>query len=164
VLSAISGVDVEQYLPELDTLLSEALTMPVGQGHFVSLDLSIDQSWEELVRRGLDLGLVGRALAGEQGDLSQLRAAVDLKYGRAVIVSFVEVRAQWRGAGYGLLATELVIEELGRCADVAALFPMRPGVTDLSERAAVSSALSEYWGRIGFAEFNGIMIRDLSDT
>jgi hypothetical protein len=41
---------------------------------------------------------------------------------------------------------------------------MRPGVTDLSERAAVSSALSEYWGRIGFAEFNGIMIRDLSDT
>jgi hypothetical protein len=60
-----------------------------------------------------------------------------------------------------LLAAELALRELGRCVDVAALYPMRPGLEDLDERAAANRALSQYWARLGFVDFNGIMILPL---
>ena len=34
---------------------------------------------------------------------------------------------------------------------------MKPGLDDLAERDAAARALADYWGRIGFVEFNGIM-------
>ena len=136
--------------------------IPVGQGEFFWADLRSPTCWEELSGRGLDVGLVGEALFGEAFDLAKLRSVVDLDYGRALIVNSMEIAPAWRGAGFGLLATELTIGELGRDADVAALYPMKPGLADLAERAAVNRALSEYWARIGFVDFDGIMIRDLS--
>ena len=163
-LSELAHFDAEAYFPEVDRLLPDTVVIPVGQGGFVAADLTAPTCWAELASRGLDLGLVGEGLLGEAFDLSALRAAYDLVHERAIIVNSMEVAPEWRGAGYGLLAIELVLAELGRSADVAALFPMQPGLTDLTERAAAGRALAEYWGRLGFVDFNGIMVRDLSSS
>jgi GNAT superfamily N-acetyltransferase len=161
-LSSLAHVDAEHFLPEIGNVLPETLVIPVGQAEFFSADLLSATCWQELSARGLDVGLVGEALFGEAFDLAKLRSVVDLVHGRALIVNSLEIAPAWRGAGFGLLAMELAIGELGRGADVAALYPMKPGVADLAERAAVNRALSEYWARVGFVDFNGIMIRDLS--
>ncbi|MGB2737359.1 MAG: hypothetical protein WBC27_04880 [Candidatus Nanopelagicales bacterium] len=161
-LSAMTNLDVEGFVPEVDSLLPKTLVIPVGRGEFVTADLQAPDCWEELDSRGHDLGLVGRALLGEGFDLAELRAAFELVHMRAVIVNSMEIDPEWRGAKLGLLATELAIRELGKGADVAALFPMKPGLADLAERAAANRALSGFWGHLGFVEFNGIMVRDLT--
>lgn len=163
-LSELAKVDIDAYLPELDRFLPDTLAIPVGQGSFVSVDLLAPSCWTELAGRGRDLGLVGEGLLGEAFDLSELRSTLDMTHGRAVIVNYVEIAPAWRGAKYGLLAAELVIRELGRCADAAALYPMQPGLEDLGERATAAAALADYWGQIGFVDFNGIMIRDLTGS
>jgi GNAT superfamily N-acetyltransferase len=161
-LSALAHVDAATYLPELSRLLPETLIMPVGNGRLVSADLLSEMCWDELSALGLDVALVGEALLGEHFDLAELTAEIDLVHGRAVIVNSMEISPDWRGAQYGLLAAELALRELGRCADVAALYPMRPGLEDLDERAAANRALSQYWARLGFVDFNGIMILRLN--
>ncbi len=161
VLSVLTDVDTETYLPELDKQLPDVLAVPVGRGRFVVADLVAPSCWQELAGRSLDLGLVGEALLGEAFDLSELRTAYDVVHERALIVDSVEIEPEWRGAGYGLRAAELGVQELGRCADLAALFPMRPGVVDLEERAAAAAGLSRYWAQLGFADYNGIMVREL---
>ncbi len=157
VLSELTGVDTENYLPELSGPIPELLTVTVGRGEFAVVDLSAPGYHEELASLDPGFGLVGRALQGENLDQSELRAHYPIAAQRAVIVANMQIDPQWRGAAYGLLATELVLDELGRCADVAALFPMKPGLEDLAARAAAARALADYWGQIGFAEFNGIM-------
>ncbi len=127
-LSALAHVDAEHFLPEIGNVLPDTLVIPVGQGEFFWADLRSPTCWEELSGRGLDVGLVGEALFGEAFDLAKLRSVVDLDYGRALIVNSMEIEPAWRGAGFGLLATELALGELGRGADVAALYPMKPGV------------------------------------
>lgn len=156
-LSELVGVDTEPYLPELSSLLPDTVTVDVGHGEFVSADLSAPDCLQELEDIGPGVGLVGKALYGEGLQQKELRASYDIAHEHAVIVAHMEIDDQWRSAGYGLLATELVLAELGRAADVAALFPMKPGLHDLVERDAAARALADYWGRIGFAEFNGIM-------
>ena len=104
---------------------------------------------------------VGKALYGESLQQKELRASYDISHGHVVIVAHMEIDPDWRGASNGLLATELVLGELGRAADAAALFPMKPGLDDFAERDASARALADYWGRIGFAEFNGIMAMPL---
>ncbi|HQR80131.1 MAG TPA: hypothetical protein PLT68_07920 [Actinomycetota bacterium] len=160
-LSELAHVDVEGFLPEVGSLLPETLVIPVGEGNLVLAELNSAQCWEELAERSLDLGLVGEALLGEGFDLALLRSTVELVHGRALIANYMEILPEWRGAEYGLLSLELAIRELGRCADVAAMYPMRPGLADLEQRAAANRALSAYWGRMGFVDFNGIMIRPL---
>lgn len=161
VLSELTDVDTEGYLPELDKQLPDVLAVPVGRGRFVVADLAVPSCWQELVGRSLDLGLVGEALLGETFDLSELRASYDVIHERALILDSVEIDPRWRGAGYGLRAAELGIQELGKCVDLAALFPMRPGVVDLEERAQAAEALTRYWARLGFVDYNGIMVREL---
>lgn len=161
VLSELSGADVEGFLPEVGSLLPETLVIPVGTGDLVLADLNSPQCWEELAAISLDVGLVGEALLGEGFDLALLRSTVDLAHGYALIANSMEILPEWRGAEYGLLGLELAIRELGRCADVAAMYPMQPGLADLAQRSAANRALSAYWGRIGFVDFNGIMIRPL---
>jgi hypothetical protein len=161
--SRLAKVDAERFLP-VGHFMPETLVVSVGNGSLVAADLQAPTCWSDLASRGLDQGLVGEALIGEGFDLTELRSAVDIVHGRALIVNSMEIAPEWRGGQYGLLATDLVIRELGRCADVAALYPMKPGVADLAERAAANRGLSDYWGRIGFVDFNGIMIRDLAST
>lgn len=160
-LSELVGIDAEQYLPELSGVLPDTLTVDVGHGEFVSADLGAATCWEDLADVDPGIGLVGQALLGEKFDQSELRATFAIVHERAVIVGHMEIEPQWRGDAYGLLATELVLAELGRCADVAALFPMKPGLEDLGQRDASARALADYWGRLGFAEFNGIMAMEL---
>ena len=161
VLSELTGFDTESFLQELSGPIPETLTTTVGRGEFAVVDLSAPRFCEELADVGPDFGLVGRALLGENFDQAELRASFATTHQRAVIVANMEIGHKWRGAAYGLLATELVLGELGRCADVAALFPMKPGLEDLAARDASARALADYWGRIGFAEFNGIMAMQL---
>lgn len=161
-LSELANLDVDTYLPELDRFLPDTLAIPVGEGSFVVVDLRAADCWTELSSRGWDLGLVGKALLGEAFDMSELRATLDVTHGHAVIVNYVGISEDWRGAQYGLLATELVIRELGRCADLAALYPMQPGLEDLAERSTAAAALARYWQQIGFVDYNGIMIRALA--
>lgn len=161
-LAELTGVDVENYLPEVDSLLPDTLVVPVGHGTLVRADLTAPTCWDELSGRGLDVGLVGEALLGEAFNLAELQASFEVVQGRALIVNYMEILPEWRGARYGLLATELAIRELGRCCDVAAMYPMQPGLADLDERAAANRALSAYWAQLGFVDFNGIMVRDLS--
>ena len=127
-LSALAHVDAEHFLPEIGNVLPETLVIPVGHGEFFAADLLSATCWPELSGRGLDVALVGEALFGEAFDLATLRSVVDLVHGRALIVNSMEIEPAWRGAGFGLLATELALGELGRGADVAALYPMKPGV------------------------------------
>lgn len=156
-LSTLAHVDAATYLPELSRLLPETLIMPVGNGRLVTADLRSESCWDGLSALGLDVALVGEALLGEHFELAELTAEMELVHGRAVIVNSMEISPDWRGAEYGLLATELALRELGRCADVAALYPMQPDLADLDERAAANRALSQYWARLGFVDFNGIM-------
>ncbi len=156
-LSELVGVDTNAYLPELSSLLPDTVTVDVGHGEFVAADVSAPDCLQELEDIGPGVGLVGKALYGESLQQKELRASYDIAYGHVVIVAHMEIDPQWRGAGYGLLATELVLGELGRAADAAALFPMQPGLDDFAERDASARALADYWGRIGFSEFNGIM-------
>lgn len=160
-LSELVGVDTNAYLPELSSLLPDTVTVDVGHGEFVSADVSSPDCLQELEDIGPGVGLVGKALYGESLQQKELRASYDISHGRVVIVAHMEIDPDWRGAGYGLLATELVLGELGRAADAAALFPMKPGLDDFAERDASARALADYWGRIGFAEFNGIMAMPL---
>lgn len=159
--SRLAGVDVESYLPEVGNGLPDVLTVTVGSGMFYAVDLEAPDCWKDLAARSLDLGLVGEALLGEKFDEAELRTRFEIVHERAIIVANVEVLPQWQGGSYGLLATEVVLRELGRSADVAALYPMKPGLADLSERAAAAAGLAQYWGRIGFTDFNGIMARAL---
>lgn len=160
-LSELAHVDVEGFMPEVGSLLPETLVIPVGEGDLVLADLTSPQCWEELAAMSLDLGLVGEALLGEGSDLALLRSTIDIVHGCALIANYMEILPEWRGGGYGLLGLELAIRELGRGADVAAMYPMQPGLADLDQRAAANRALSRYWGRVGFVDFNGIMIRAL---
>ena len=162
VLSELAHFDAEGYLPEVGGLLAKTLRIPVGRGDFVTADLAAPTCWDELASIGPDVRVIGDALLGEAFDLDELQADYDLEHQRALIVNHVEIDPTWRGAGYGLLATELVVDALGVEADVAALFPMQPGLSDLQERSAARQALSKYWARIGFVDFNGIMVRDLT--
>ena len=160
-LSELVGVDTDLYLPELSSLLPDTVTVDVGHGEFVSADIGAPDCLQELADIGPGVGLVGKALFGEGLLQKELRATFELPHEHVIIVAHMEIDPQWRGAGYGLLATELVLRELGRAADIAALFPMKPGLDDLAQRDAAARALADYWGRIGFAEFNGIMAMGL---
>lgn len=161
-LSALADTDVQGYLPELDHLLPDTLVLPVGEGTFTTADLWAPTCWDELAGRGHDAALVGGALLGEAFNLAELQAAFEIGLGRAVIVNSMEVVPEWRGAKYGLLALELGVRELGKCADVAALFPMEPNLEDLEAREAAARGLSDYWGQAGFVDFNGIMVKPLT--
>ncbi|TXH40353.1 MAG: hypothetical protein E6Q90_14125 [Actinobacteria bacterium] len=156
-LSELMRVDTDIYLPELSSLLPDTITADVGHGDFVAADLGAPDCLQELEDIGPGVGLVGKALYGEGLQCAELSATFELVHQRAIIAAHMQIDPPWRGAGYGLLATELVLAELGRAADVAALFPMKPGLDDLAERDAAARALADYWGRIGFVEFNGIM-------
>ena len=123
----------------------------------MTADLRSESCWDGLSALGLDVALVGEALLGEHFELAELTAEMELVHGRAVIVNSMEISPDWRGAEYGLLATELALRELGRCADVAALYPMQPDLADLDERAAAESRPVAVWGPVGFVDFNGIM-------
>ncbi|MBK6762249.1 MAG: hypothetical protein IPG68_02730 [Micrococcales bacterium] len=160
-LSERTGVDVRNYVPEVGNVMPDGLVASVGEGRFTTVDLSAPDCWECLTGNGQDLAMVGEALLGEKFDQAELRAAFPVVHQRAVIVEHVEVVPEWRGAGYGLVAIEIVLRELGRCADVAALYPMQPGLTDLAERQEASERLTRHWGRLGFADFNGIMAKAL---
>ena len=160
-LSERTGVDVRNYVPEVGNVMPDGLVASVGEGRFTTVDLSAPDCWECLTGNGHDLAMVGEALLGEKFDQAELRAAFPVVHQRAVIVEHVEVVPEWRGAGYGLVAIEIVLRELGRCADVAALYPMQPGLTDLAERQAASARLTRHWARLGFADFNGIMAKAL---
>ena len=161
-LSQLAKVAAEVLVPELGSIHPTTLVVPVGHGGFVLAELDSPGCWHDLAAKGQDLGLVGESLRGEASDLSPLRTTVDLVYGRALIVNSMEIDPGWRGARYGLLAIELGMRELGRFADVAALYPMRPGLTDLEERAAANRGLAQYWAHLGFVDYNGIMILDLA--
>ena len=78
-------------------------------------------------------------------------------------MNLVEIFEPWRGAELGLCATDLVIDELHTRADLAALYPMPPGLTDVDEREPAHQGLCTYWARIGFEEYDEIMVRVLSD-
>jgi len=162
-LSERTGIDVRNYVPEVANVMPDGLVAPVGKGRFATVDLSAPDCWESLSQKGHDLAMIGEALLGEGFDQAELRAAFPVVHQRAVIVEHVEVDPEWQGAGYGLVATELVLRELGRCADLAALYPMRPGLADLDERHAASERLAGYWARLGFAGFNGIMAKLLAE-
>jgi GNAT superfamily N-acetyltransferase len=159
VLSALAGVDVHTYLPEVDAFLPDVLRIPVGGGDVIRADLAAPSCYDELADLGPDVQVVANALLGEDDDLRELHAAFPLVHKRALILNYIEVEPEWRGAGYGLLAAGLVLRELSAGVDVAALFPMPRGVTDLEVRAAAAQGLGEYWGRLGFVAFNGIRAR-----
>jgi hypothetical protein len=161
VLSALAGVDVDTYLPELNSLLPDVLRIPVGGGDVIRADLADPACWDELAERGPDVRVVADALMGEHYDLRELRAAFPVVHERALIFNYLEIEPEWRGAGYGLIAAGLLLRELAPGADVAALFPMPRGVADLDQRAEAAAGLAQYWGRLGFAPFNGVMARAL---
>lgn len=158
-LSEMADVDFEDYLAEVDLLPPRTVHIPVGHGDVYVADLAAPSCWEELAQRGPDVRLVGDALLGEDFDMREVREAFDLVHQRALVLNFIEIAPQWRGADYGLLVAELAISVLGRCTDLVVLFPMAPGLTDLEQRAASNRGLGQYWGRIGFTPFNGIMAR-----
>ncbi len=161
-LSERTGIDVRNYVPEVANALPDGLVAAVGEGRFATVDLSAPDCWDGLTGYSHDVSMVGEALLGEGFDQAELRAAFPVVHQRAVIVEHVEVVPEWQGAGYGLVATKLVLRELGRCADVAALYPMQPGLADLDERQASSERLARYWAQLGFARFNGIMAKSLA--
>lgn len=153
-LSEMAGINGENHLPGHD------VEIEVGRGRLATVDFTVADCWEQLSQRP-DLRLVGHALMGEKFDMAELRAAYPLLHQRALIADYLEIDPTWRGAAYGLVALDLAVNELGKGSDVAALFPMRPGVQDLAERDAASLALFRYWRQIGFEEFNGIMAKGL---
>lgn len=151
-LSEMAGIKAENH--------SEEVEIQVGWGRLATVDLTVADCWEQLSQRA-DLRLVGHALMGERFDMAELRASYPLLHQRVLIADYLEIDPHWRGAAYGLVALDLAVNELGKGSDVAALFPMRPGVQDLAERDAASLALFRYWRQIGFEEFNGIMAKGL---
>lgn len=158
-LSLLSHVDAELYLPELNKSLPDPLSIQVGAGTFAVADLRDSGCLHELSRRSLDLGLVGKALWGVNQDLRPLTDTYDFEGSRVLIANSMEISAQWRGAGYGLLATEMVLTRLQPGVALAALYPMQHGLSELEARAESHRILSDYWSRIGFEEFDGIMVR-----
>jgi hypothetical protein len=158
-LSAMAGIDAAAHLPEVGSR-PEPLEFVVGRGTFATVDLAAPSCWEELSSRP-DLRILGSALLGEDLDQSELRVAYPILHDRAVIAEHLEIDELWRGGDYGCTALELALAELGRDADVAALFPMAPGVQNLAARDAASIRLSRLWARAGFEEFNGVMARGL---
>lgn len=163
-LSLLSHVDAELYLPELNKSLPDTLSIPVGEGSLVVADLSDSQCLHELCRRSMDLGLVGQALWGVDHDLRPLTDTYALNGSRVLIANSMQIHPQWRGAGYGLLAMALIIERLRPGVALAALYPMQPGLTDLAARAASNRQLTHYWAKIGFEDFDGIMVRPYPDV
>lgn len=151
-VSQMAGIKAENH--------SEPVRIEVGRGRLATVDLTAEDCWPALSARP-SLRLVGHALLGERLDLRELRAAYPLLHQRVLIADHLEIDEQWRGAGYGLVALDLAVNELGKGSDVAALFPMEPGVQDLAQRDAASLALFRYWSQIGFEEFNGIMAKGL---
>lgn len=163
-LSLLSHVDAELYLPELNKSLPETLSIPVGEGSIVIADLRDSQCLHELCHRSMDLGLVGQALWGVNHDLRPLTDTYELAGSRVLIANSMQIRPEWRGAGYGLLAMGLVITRLQPGVALAALYPMQPGLADLEARTASNRQLAQYWAKIGFEEFDGIMVRPYPDV
>ncbi len=160
-LALLSHVDVESYLPELIKSLPKTLVVPVATGSVAVVDLANPDCLEQLRARSMDLALVGEALWGEDLDLRPLTEQYPLTSLRVLIANNLVVLPEWRGAGMGLLAMELVLERLRPGLALAALYPMQPGLTDFAERNASNERLSSYWSRIGFEPFEGIMVRPL---
>ncbi len=159
ILSEMAGIKAENHLPVIGEQ-AETVEIQVGWGRLATVDLTAPDCWEALSQRP-DLRLVGQALMGEKFDMAELQASYPLLHHRVLIADYLEIDPLWRGAGYGLVALDLAVNELGKGSDVAALFPMKPGVQDLAERDAASLALFRYWSQIGFEEFNGIMAKGL---
>lgn len=160
-LAEMTHLGAENYLPEVASGWGPR-EIDVGWASLATIDLAVEDCWAQLAQRQ-DLRLVGRALLGERLDLRELRAAYPGRHRWALVASMLQIDPHWRGAEYGLVALDLAVRELGRRADVAALFPMAPGVQDLTERDVASIGLFRYWARAGFEEFNGVMARSLAD-
>ncbi len=160
-LSAMAHVQIQTYLPELFKFLPETLSISVGAGRFALADLSAPTCVQDLVANGMDLGLVAQVLRGDAGDLGPLHAAFPGARERVLIADFLGIDAEWRGAGYGVLAMELVLGAFRELVDIAALYPMGPGLTDFAQREASHAQLTAVWARAGFAPFDSIMVRDL---
>lgn len=163
-LSEMSHVDTQTYFPELIKSLPQSLEITVGEGSFVAADLSNPECLHLLAQRSMDLAIVGEALWGEHLDLQPLLSRYELANTRVLIANSMQIDPAWRGASYGLLATDLVIQRLRAGVALAALFPMGPGLTDLDERRASHERLMWYWAKIGFEPFEDIMVRPLVVT
>lgn len=160
-LSKMAHVQIQTYLPELFKFLPEALAVTVGSGRFAVMDLSAPECLGDMVGQGLDLGLVAQVLRGEDASLTPLRSEFPGARERILIADYLQIDPGWRGAGYGVLAMNLVVGALRELVDVAALYPMGPGLTDFAAREASHAALSRYWANSGFRPFDSIMVRDL---
>lgn len=160
-LSEMAHVQIQTYLPELFKFLPETMAIPVGSGRFALADLAAPTCTQDLVAHGMDLGLVAAVLRGDDGDLMPLRETFPGARDRILIADFLEIHNDWRGAGYGLLAMELVLGAMRELVDVAALYPMGHGLTGLEQREASHEALSAYWAQAGYVTFDSIMVRDL---
>jgi hypothetical protein len=160
-LSAMAHVQIQTYLPELFKFLPETLSIPVGSGRFALADLAAPTCVQDLVANGMDLGLVAHVLRGEAGDLQPLHKAYPGARERVLIADFLEIDSEWRGAGYGVLAMQLLLGAFRELVDVAALYPMGPGLTDFEERESSHAALSVLWARAGYMPFDSIMVQDL---
>ena len=162
-LADLSHVEVGSYLPELYKSLTDPLVIPAGHGSFFVADLLDPDCLARLAGIGHDVVLVADALLGKDQDLRDL----DDRYGpvqHVLILNLVEIDAQWRGAALGLSAADLVVTHLTDRAEVAALYPMPPGIADLEERESAHRGLARYWARIGFEDYDGIMVRALTET
>ena len=160
-LSAMAHVQIQTYLPELFKFLPETLAITVGSGRFAIADLAAPECPQDLLANGMDLGLVGHVLLGQDGDLAPLRSGFPGARERILIADYLEINPDWRGAEYGVLAMNLVVEAMAELVDLAALYPMGAGLTDFGQREASHEALSRYWARAGYRRFDSIMVRDL---
>lgn len=160
-LSTMAHVQIQTYLPELFKFLPETLAIPVGSGRFATADLAAPECAQDLLAHGMDLGLVGHVLRGDDGDLAPLRSAFPGARDRVLIADYLQIDDDWRGSGYGVLAMNLILGAMRELVDLAALYPMGPGLTDFAERQASHDALSVYWAKAGYRPFDSIMVRDL---
>ncbi|WP_432874835.1 hypothetical protein ACQPYH_22915 [Kribbella sp. CA-245084] len=146
------------------TEVDSGVEFTVGHGNFIMVDMLQPDLFEALDERESDLSYLGSCLfAAHANDGYEIEAELDNLESTAILVNSVEVDPQWRGLRLGLLATGLVIQELGRSSSFAALHPMQPGLDDPHERSRSHRRLAGYWSQLGFRPWREeVLVLDLS--
>jgi hypothetical protein len=146
------------------TEVDRGVEFAVGRGDFIQVNLLQPRLFEALDERESDLAYLGSLLfAKRANDEYEIEAELANLESTAILVNSVEVDPQWRGLRLGLLATGLVIQELGRSSSFAALHPMQPGLDDPDERNRSHRQLAGYWSLLGFEPWRDeVMVLDLS--